>query len=110
MRACVRWLDRALRQYLGVIEFCDQPPCVLRVSPARAGLALTLPDGTRISPGDSLLELHLWNERLPRADTMCTLGRGGSLRTRLDWSLDALARYLAQEPGTGDVRACHALF
>ncbi|HEY7791523.1 MAG TPA: hypothetical protein VIC33_13475 [Vicinamibacterales bacterium] len=110
MRACVRWLDRALRQYQGIVEFCDQAPCVLRVSPARAGLALILPDGTRISPGDPLLELHLWNERLPRADTVSTLGRGGSLRSRLDWSLEALARYLSEESGPDEVCACHALF
>jgi hypothetical protein len=109
MRACVKWLDRALRQYLGIIEYCEQPQCVLRIAPARAAGPVLLPDGTAIARGDPLLELHLWNERL-HADGFASLARGCGLRARLHSSLDALAEYLADAQETVDVRACHALF
>lgn len=62
----VRNLDRVLRSVLGIVEFFDSPTCILRIAFLQAPLDLELPDGTRIKKSDELVELHFWNEHLPR--------------------------------------------
>ena len=64
MRSLVRGFDRFLRWALGVYEFCDDPDCLLRVRLTAAAHAVALPDRD-VPAGAPILELHLWNERIP---------------------------------------------
>lgn len=57
-------LDRFLRWKDGVFEFSQDPDSLLRVRLSHAVRPLTLPNG-HIPAGARVLELHLWNERLP---------------------------------------------
>ena len=66
MRPLIRRLDRLLRSRLGIVELCDTPEFVFRVRVAAATRPLrTLT--SEIPARARLLELHLWNERVPPA-------------------------------------------
>ncbi|HYL33796.1 MAG TPA: hypothetical protein VEU53_11685 [Stellaceae bacterium] len=65
LRRSIFSLDAYLRRQHGIVEFTARPDCILRIAPAVASHALILSDGTRIQPGDPLLDLHLWNEHVP---------------------------------------------
>lgn len=108
-RAGIRLIDYLVRRSLGVVEFTDDPDCILRIGPAQATRARILSDGTTIRPGDLLCEIHLWNERLPR------MGREGP---DLQWglamyrgmvrSLELLAQFLQTSTAYADAVAVHA--
>jgi len=61
----VRGVDALLRYRYGIQEFTDDDTCILRYSTALAGREVRLSDGTLVHAGDSVLELHFWNEHLP---------------------------------------------
>jgi len=65
MRGLVRLLDGLLRRACGIVEFCDDLQCLLRVQLARCPRPLRLSDGTEVQRGESVLMLHLWNEHVP---------------------------------------------
>jgi YkoP domain len=68
MRCVIRRFDAFLRRCYGVEDlFPEQSDlvCILRVRLTHAARAVALPDG-RIPVGAPVLELHLWNERIPR--------------------------------------------
>lgn len=83
LRRSVFALDAYLRERYGIVEFSEQPDCLLRIARAVAPRALTLSDGTEIHAGDPLLELHLWNEHVP------TIPPGG---VTLRWAATAARR------------------
>jgi hypothetical protein len=67
-----RWLERlvgaadeALRRLYGITEFESEREGLLRIERCRAECGFTLSDGTRVHRGDTVIELHLWNEHLP---------------------------------------------
>lgn len=105
-RRLVRAVDALLRRDQRIFSFNDDPGCILRMSlePARDPMALT--DGTTVQPGDPLVILHFWNERLPPVPP-----EGPNLRwarTMIDGSaasLGMLSRYLAGQPDLAAVRA-----
>jgi hypothetical protein len=47
-----------------VFEYWDDPGCIFRLRVTRADRVLQLRDG-RIEPGESVLEVHFWNEHVP---------------------------------------------
>jgi hypothetical protein len=61
----IRWLDRRLRRRLGVFELIDDPEMILRVQIVRSTRALPVPGG-EIPAGERVLELHFWNEHMPK--------------------------------------------
>lgn len=61
----VRRVDAFLRRRYGILEFSEEPMCILRLSRERAGRRLLLSDGTTISPGEPVGELHFWSEHMP---------------------------------------------
>ena len=106
MRTIIRGIDRLARRANGVFEFCAEEECLLRLQVARAPHDLHLSDGTQVRAGDPVLKLHVWNEHVP------PLGPDGAdlawatrVRRGLIRSLQALARWLAAQPGLADVRA-----
>ena len=66
IEAFVHQLDPMLRRAHRVQEFTQDPQCVLRVALGFSNRDLQLSDGTWIRRGDPIVELHLWNERIPR--------------------------------------------
>ncbi|MCL6430107.1 MAG: hypothetical protein K6V36_04510 [Anaerolineae bacterium] len=64
-RSLVRALDALLRRCLHVRSFAEDAVCILRVSCGRAREAIVLQDGTQIRPGDPVIDIHFWNERVP---------------------------------------------
>lgn len=83
LRRSVFALDAYLRRRYCIVEFTDQADCILRIAPATAPRSLVLSDGTAITAGDPLLELHLWNEHVP------TIPPGG---VTLRWAATAARR------------------
>ncbi len=105
MRRLIKGFDRVVCWALGVHEFSSEPGCVLRIRLTRTRRALVLPGGI-IPPGAPVVELHLWNERLPQipppgADIAWARVAGRSLAH----SLRSLASHLQQEPSLRGVRA-----
>jgi hypothetical protein len=104
----VRTGDWFLRRYYRVKEFTSDPDCLIRVRHTEATQLIELPDA-RVLPGDPVLDLHMWNEQLPRF-----LGPGADfcwailIRRNLHLSITALARYVASSPECRQVRAIRA--
>lgn len=110
-RCLVRALDAVLRRSLHVQSFTDDPVCILRLSPGRAREALVLEDGTQIRPGDPVIDLHFWNERVPpMPESGPDLRWAREMYRRFVASLRLLAQHLAESPSHADVQAIRGEF
>lgn len=88
-------LDRWLRARQGVYEYSDNPSCLFRIQPVQAEAELVLADGTRVAAGDTVLNLHLWNEHIPAIGPEgATLKWARELARGIDLSLRELALHL----------------
>jgi len=105
MRFLVRKLDDIIRKSIGVFEFSYDENCLLRLQVIRAPRTLQLPNLT-IEPGDQVLLLHLWNERLP----LFSAGSADMAWARcflrlINYSFCLVAGYLHDDPQLSEVRA-----
>jgi hypothetical protein len=111
-----RWFARAvlgfdawLRRRNGVYEYSMHPHCAFRMQIVRVRQEISLADGTRLHPGDRVIELHIWNEQFPCFSAGgATLSWGRQVSRRVDTSLRELARHLAAAPDLADIRAIRA--
>jgi len=110
-RWIVRHFDALLRHLLGVYEFTQDERCILRLGRGRCRRPIRLADGTALAPGEPLLTIHLWNERLP------PMPAGGAdvawvVRFLRAWdsSLRLLAAYWCAHPELAQVRALLGIF
>ncbi len=55
--------DAFLSRVYSVYPFSDEADCILRLRLSKAQQTLDLPGG-KVSPGDDVLEIHLWNEHI----------------------------------------------
>ena len=101
-------LDRWLRRRWGIFEYCDHPDCVFRIQRCVAPRDVRLRDGTPVHAGDGALQLHFWNEHMPR------MPRGGPtmrwarhLNRSVERSLRELDHYLVCR---ADLAGIHVLF
>lgn len=100
-------LDGHLRRRQAIFEYTSHPNCLFRIQEIYLIQGFVLSDGTRCEPGDRALDVHLWNEQVPRL-------RIGSLRWArqinecLEISLRELAHYLSENRSFDDVRAIRA--
>lgn len=100
--------DATLRRYYGVRSFADHPDCLLRIARAAAPREIRLSDGTQVRPGEPIALLHFWSEHIPRFPSGGPdLAWAKLFRHRMNFSLHALSRHLAEERGWDDVRAIH---
>jgi hypothetical protein len=105
LESAVFGLDRWLRRRQGVFEYTGNPSCIFRIQRAQADECLTLSDGTEIAPGDTILNLHLWNEHMPPMGTDgATVSWARELCHRIEVSMLELARYLAECPELDDIK------
>jgi len=109
VRQLVRGFDALLAQYYGIHEFTDDPDCIMRIALARAGREIALSDGTRIGAEDPVIDLHWWNERLPRIPPRGPdAAWATSMRRHIVLSLRSLARHMSANPELDPVRALRA--
>ena len=94
----VRRLDAWVRRRQGFIEFSESPTCMLRVVVTRADRELRLSDGAVIRPGETIIDIHFWNERLPKASACQGLGWGGRFGRALMRSFVDLAAAVDTDP------------
>lgn len=102
-------LDVILRRRNGVHEFTAKRTCIFRIALRRAERDVTLDCGRTVHSGDTVVELHLWNEHLLR------IPPGGPnfawaklMRQRFRSSLYDLAMYLEQNEALFRVVAIRA--
>ena len=106
MRGLVRLLDGLLRRACGIVEFCDDLQCLLRVQLARCPRPLRLSDGTEVQRGESVLMLHLWNEHVPpMGPAGPDLRWAAGVRSRLIRSLRHVAALVTTDPQLAKVQA-----
>lgn len=101
--------DAFLRQRHQVFEFTADPDCIFRAQLGYADHAVDLVDGIRIRPGDRMLNLHYWNEQIPRVPPAGpTIGWARQFCRQMESSLRELARYCTAHPELDDVVAIAA--
>jgi ceramide glucosyltransferase len=106
LKRMVRGLDTLLRRYYGIYEFSHEEGCLFRLSIVPSPEALTLADGTRIHKGESIGELHLWNEHMPQVPKEgADLAWALTFWRRMLRTLSDLAVYVEIEPSFRDIKA-----
>jgi len=108
IQSAIFWLDRVLRRWQHIFEFCQADDCLLRVAISSAGKYIVLPGGHRVAPSDQIIEIHWWNEHVARliADRPA-LARAKLLPSLAERSFEHLAKYLATAPEAKKVRFIH---
>jgi hypothetical protein len=105
VRRVVLSLDALLRGRLGIVALSSDPACILRIRVTRAAHAISLSDGP-VPPGAPVLEIHLWNERIPPIPPAGPdLAWAGRTQRMFLASLREVARQLREEPGLAAVQA-----
>jgi hypothetical protein len=106
-RAGIYGIDWLLRRWYGVYEFSRTDDNLLRIAVRVANASLTLSDGTKVTPGDPIIDLHIWNERVPSLGALGpSLVWASRVNRRIERSLSALAGHLDQRD---DLDGCVAL-
>jgi hypothetical protein len=105
VRALIRRFDALLSQALGVLEFCEDGDCVLRLQIARSRRTLCL-TGQEVRVGEPVLALHLWNEHVPPLPQAGPdLAWAAQMRRVFIQSLRAVAAQMRRDPRLAGVRA-----
>jgi hypothetical protein len=105
MRTLVRSFDAFLRRCLGIVALSSDPECLLRVRITRSAHTVSLPGG-HVSAGAQVLELHLWNERVPPMPPEGPdLAWARQTQRLFLGSLREAARQLRENPGMAGVQA-----
>lgn len=105
MKAIIQRIDEHLRLKAGVFEFCDDRQCFFRLGVHDLDRDVMVPDGV-IQTGSRVLEIHMWNERLPKMPAEgfdFAWAADGARRTL--YSFRAAAAYLREHEELHDVVA-----
>jgi YkoP domain len=106
LNALVSIIDKALRTRHDIFEYSDCPRCLFRIQVAATPHDVALADGTCLSAGSRLINLHLWNEHLPPFPAQGpTLGWARRICRDFERSLEELATFVANSPALEDVAA-----
>ena len=98
-------LDTLLRHWYSITEYSTDNRCIFRIQLAEIEDIVRLADGTLARPGDRIIDLHLWNEHLPRLPAGgATVEWALDMRRCLEVSLRELAAYLSVHQEFRDVR------
>jgi hypothetical protein len=102
-------LDDLLRKLQHVYEYSDDPACLFRIQRARAAAEVKLADGVRVRKGDPILNLHLWNEHMPRLDSDgMDFKWARRIGREIGASLERLALHMAEDLSYDDIVALRA--
>ncbi len=106
-RLLIITIDAILRHRMGIHAFSQTPHNIIRIARGRSRVAHTLSDGTRVQIGDPIIELHFWNEHLPRIGVDGPdLSWGRAFYRCVRRSLVDLACHVQDMPALADVVAC----
>ncbi|MGH6680278.1 MAG: YkoP family protein [Bradyrhizobium sp.] len=106
LNALVSAIDSRLRARQGIFEYSTCPRCIFRVELAANARSIALADGTTVSAGGRLVNLHFWNEHVPRLPARGpTVSWARRMRCDIEMSLQELATFLASRPALADVTA-----
>lgn len=106
LNTLVSIIDGTLRATQKIFEYSDRPRCVFRIELAAAPCDITLSDGTRLSAGSRLINLHLWNEHIPPFPAHGpTIGWARRMCHDLETSLEELATFVTNDPALEDITA-----
>jgi hypothetical protein len=109
LRILVRIIDEKLRSSHRIKEYTSSPSCIFRMEVISSTESAVLSDGTAIHPGDRIINLHLWNEQIPRFPRAGpTLGWALRMSRALQQSLAELDAFLAIHPELDDIIAIRA--
>ncbi len=105
-RSVIGLFDLFLRRLLGIYEFTPEEGCIFRLALRKSHKGLTLSDGTKVLKGETIGELHLWNEHVPpMPKDGPDLAWGLQFHRLMRRSLVELARYIESAPEWKGVRA-----
>lgn len=105
----VSGIDTRLRRAQQVFEYSDRPDCTFRIRRTTSRSSYVLSDGTVVRKGDPIVELHLWNEQLPKLERKNgSIGFGSRLSHGFRDSLAELSAYLDARPQFDDVKVVYA--
>lgn len=105
-RSVIRRFDWFLRRLYGIREFTPEDDCIVRIAFRKSDRELVLPDGTKILKGETVGELHFWNERIPPMPKEGPdLAWGLQFHRLMRRSLVELVRYIESAPEKKGVRA-----
>ncbi len=108
LRRAIFLIDAILRRCLGIYEFSQAPDCILRLARRSSHRTCSLPDGVTIHVGDPVLEIHLWNEHIPRmAEDGPDLRWGRAVYRAIRRSLEELAHYLQDSHNPAGIMALY---
>jgi YkoP-like protein len=109
LRAMVRMIDERLRASQAIMEFTTAPDCIFRMEVVSTTENTVLMDGTVVHPGERVINLHLWNEQIPKFPRSGpTLGWALRMSRALRTSLSELDTFLAGQPALADIAAIKA--
>ncbi|HEX3499288.1 MAG TPA: hypothetical protein VHT04_08175 [Stellaceae bacterium] len=104
-RCFVRGIDRISRRVHGIREFDGSDDCLLRIATGRVARCIRLSDGSVLRPGDSFVEVHLWNEHLAIPSHGADLRWAARVRRQFERSLRKLIDHLAADAAFAEARA-----
>ncbi len=108
LRRVIIRFDHFLSRVEQVYEFTTDPDCILRLSRTESHQTIDLTPG-KIGPGDRILEIHLWNERIPIVTTEDqSLAWGTQVLHLFILSLGLVAGQLEENPELSQVKAVRA--
>jgi hypothetical protein len=107
--AAIFAIDAALRGWYGVRPYSYTNGILLRIADGKADTRVSLEDGTRVLPGDPVLHLHIWNERIAVLGLAGrNLGWACRVKNRVRISLHQLACCFESDPTFGQYVAVRA--
>ncbi|MFQ6000927.1 MAG: hypothetical protein ACE5LG_04590 [Anaerolineae bacterium] len=105
-RSMIRRFDWFLRRLYGIHEFTREDDCIIRIAFRKSDRELTLSDGTNILQGETIGELHFWNERIPpMPKDGPDLAWGLQFHRLMRRTLAELVRYIESAPEWRGIRA-----
>jgi len=105
-RSVISRFDWFLRRLYGIREFTPEDNCIVRIAFRKSNRELTLSDETRILKGETIGELHFWNERIPpMPKDGPDLAWGLQFHRLMRRSLVELVKYMESAPEWKGVRA-----
>jgi hypothetical protein len=104
LRRLVFGLDGVLCRCQSIVEYTSDPNCILRIRLSGLNSEIVLSDGTCGRVGDRIVDLHFWNEHIPRMPKQgASIAWARQMHLCFRNSLRGLARYLASRPDLDDV-------
>jgi hypothetical protein len=98
-KPAIQALDRLLRLCYGVHEYSDDTQCIFRIALRTAQSDIVLQPGMLVRAGDTIVELHLWNEQLPLIPPDgANMAWGAMMDRQIRRSLTLLAAHLRTNP------------